>query len=132
MSGATIIQNDINLGFGKACNIGTAIADGDYLLFLNLDSTIYSKNLSKVLGLMESTSNASVGICGVQLININGEIARSCARFPNATSFVSHYLGIDNIFPGVGHIMFEWDHGDSRDVDHVIGAFFLVRRKVFE
>ena len=132
LSCVTFIKNDINLGFGKACNIGAAIADGDYLLFLNPDSMIHSKTLSKSLNLMESISNASVGICGVQLINIRGEIARSCARFPNAISFVSHCLGIDKIFPGVGHIMSEWDHSNSREVDHVIGAFFLVRRNVFE
>jgi len=28
--------------------------------------------------------------------------------------------------------MVEWDHKDSRQVDHVIGAFFLVRRNLFE
>ena len=28
--------------------------------------------------------------------------------------------------------MAEWDHAVSRDVDHVIGAFFLVRRRLFE
>jgi GT2 family glycosyltransferase len=28
--------------------------------------------------------------------------------------------------------MTEWDHAESREVDHVIGAFYLVRRVVFE
>jgi GT2 family glycosyltransferase len=28
--------------------------------------------------------------------------------------------------------MVEWDHTETRHVDHVIGAFFLVRRRVFE
>ncbi len=28
--------------------------------------------------------------------------------------------------------MKEWDHGSNREVDQVMGAFFLVRRKVFE
>ena len=28
--------------------------------------------------------------------------------------------------------MTEWPHTESRDVEHVIGAFYLVRRSVFE
>ena len=30
------------------------------------------------------------------------------------------------------HVMTEWDHAASRRVDHVIGAFYLIRREVFE
>jgi hypothetical protein len=28
--------------------------------------------------------------------------------------------------------MSEWDHRDSREVDHVMGAFFLIRRSIFK
>jgi GT2 family glycosyltransferase len=27
--------------------------------------------------------------------------------------------------------MTEWDHNSSRQVDHVIGAFYLIRRRIF-
>jgi GT2 family glycosyltransferase len=33
-------------------------------------------------------------------------------------------------FPG--HVMSEWKHDESRDVDHVLGAFFLMRKQVFD
>ncbi len=43
-------------------------------------------------------------------------------------------LGLDRVLPSVfpPHFMLEWDHGDSREVDQVMGAFFLVRRALFE
>jgi GT2 family glycosyltransferase len=33
-------------------------------------------------------------------------------------------------FPG--HFMDDWDHGTTRRVDHVMGAFYLIRRSVFQ
>jgi GT2 family glycosyltransferase len=43
-------------------------------------------------------------------------------------------MGLDAIFPMAlkGYVMTEWDHEQSASVDHVIGAFYLVRRSVFE
>jgi hypothetical protein len=46
--------------------------------------------------------------------------------------FVCHAVGLDRLFPQLGHFMTEWGHNETREVDQVIGAFFLVRRSVFE
>src|SRR5660398_194498 len=56
----------------------------------------------------------------------------SCARFPCVSGFLAHAVGLDRSFPRLGHFMAEWDHLANRQVDHVIGAFFLVRRGLFE
>lgn len=127
-----IVRTGINLGFGKACNLGAQQAMSDYLLFLNPDAFLYKDTLPKALGYMEDPSNAAVGICGVQLLDESGQVSRSCARFPSQWHFMAHALGIDRYFPRLGYRMGEWDHGETRRVDHVIGAFFLVRRKLFE
>jgi GT2 family glycosyltransferase len=81
---------------------------------------------------MDDPSNSTVGICGVQLIDDDGAITRSCARFPAALVFALSALGLNRLFPRLGVLMEDWAHDDSRDVDHVIGAFYLVRRDVFE
>jgi hypothetical protein len=41
-------------------------------------------------------------------------------------------LGLDRIARMPSHLMEEWDHTTTRDVDHVMGAFYLVRRRLFE
>lgn len=127
-----IIRNTQNRGFGAACNQGVALANSEYLLFLNPDAALYENTLPRALAYMQSPSNAKVGICGVQLLDEAGQISRTCARFPAPLFFMAHAIGLNRLFPRLGHVMTEWDHGQTRQVDHVIGAFFLVRRNLFE
>jgi hypothetical protein len=132
MPNIKVIYAGKNLGFGKACNLGALNCKGDYLLFLNPDALIYQDTLSKVINFMQAPINVDVGICGVQLIDESGHASRSCTRFPTAMGFVFHSVGLDRFIPKLGHFMAEWNHEQTRDIDHVIGAFFLVRRITFE
>ncbi len=129
-----IIRNESNKGFAKACNQGTEDSSADYLLFLNPDTYLNRDSLEKPIIFMEKDFNRQIGITGIQLLDGNGEIARTCARFPTPSRFLSKMLGLDRLFPHAfpSHFMSEWDHQESREVDHVMGAFFLIRRFIFE
>ncbi|MDO9424798.1 MAG: glycosyltransferase family 2 protein [Methylobacter sp.] len=127
----TLIRAGFNLGFGKACNLGAAQASTDFILFLNPDARLFADTLAGAFSFMQRPENAKVGICGVQLIDEQGHIARSCTRFPSACGFAVHATGLDRIIPKLGHFMSDWDHTSTRQVDQVIGAFFLLRRTVF-
>ena len=131
LPGLTLIRAGRNLGFAAACNLGARDLGGDYLLFLNPDAAIEEQTLEQVLAFMEDPANAQVGICGVQLLDEAGHVARSCARFPSVSGLIWHALGLDRVMPTLGHRMSEWDHLQSQLVDHVIGAFFFVRSGVF-
>lgn len=128
----SLVQMEQNLGFGKACNLGAQQAQAEYLLFLNPDAAVYPGTLEKTLAYMQDPAHADVGICGVQLVDESGHVSRSCARFPTPWGFAAHAFGLDKIFPSIGHFMVEWAHDGTRDVDHVIGAFFMVRRELFD
>ena len=127
-------RNTENKGFAAACNQGGQGSRADYLLFLNPDTRLFADSLSVPLDFMEATQNQSVGICGIQLIDEHEEISRSCTRFPTPRMFYSKIFGLDKLFPGFfkSHFMAEWGHDKIREVDYVIGAFFLVRRSLFE
>ena len=129
-----IIENEVNRGFAAACNQGEAGSKADYLLFLNPDTHLNEDSLAKPLIFMEEDFNRHIGIAGIQLLDRDGEIARTCARFPTPGRFFSKMLGLDRVFPHAfpSHVMSEWDHQESREVDHVMGAFFLIRRSIFE
>lgn len=127
-----LIRANENLGFGKACNLGALYASSEYLLFLNPDAALYEDTLAKVINYMHDPVNERVGICGVQLIDENGHVARSCARFPSVSGFIAHAAGYDRLHPSTGNAMSEWDHLATRRVDQVMGAFFLVRRDLFQ
>lgn len=132
LADVVLIRESSNLGFGRACNLCAKQAQSEYILFLNPDAALYPDTLPKALAFMQDPVNEGVGICGVQLLDESGSVAKSCARFPSPLGFLLQAFGIDKIFPGGGHVMAEWDHGQTRMVDHVIGAFFLVRREVFD
>ena len=127
-----LIKAKKNLGFGRASNLGARYCESEFLLFLNPDTRIYADTLKNVLQFMSLDENRKVGICGVQLENKNGDIARSNSRFPSAGGLLSHSIGLTRLFPSLGSAMSEWDHSNTRLVDQVIGAFFLVRRQIFQ
>jgi N-acetylglucosaminyl-diphospho-decaprenol L-rhamnosyltransferase len=129
-----IIHNKENRGFAAACNQGATKAEGELLLFLNPDTRLLENSLSEPIGFMCRDENSDIGICGIQLLDESGNVARSCARFPSLKVFVMQALGLNRLpwWSADGVHMIEWDHKSTRDVDHVIGAFFLVRRIVYD
>jgi len=127
-----VIRNQDNQGFGAACNQGANQSDSDFILFLNPDTRLFERSLSDPLSYIQDPNNQSVGIVGIQLLDEHSIVARSCARFPSPFGFLAHAIGLDKIFPSLGHFMTEWIHDSTRQVDQVIGAFFFLRRSLFE
>jgi N-acetylglucosaminyl-diphospho-decaprenol L-rhamnosyltransferase len=129
----TIIKNSENRGFAKACNQGAAVALGNYSLFLNPDARVMDGSLDKLMEFMATDAAKHIGICGVRLLDECGFTQRHCARFPTLLTYLGQATGLNffsqQLFPN--HFMHEFDHLSSREVDQVIGAFFLVRHNVF-
>lgn len=130
----TVIRNVRNLGFAAACNQGAKGSLSNFLLFLNPDVRVFTDSLEVPLEFMQRPENACIGICGIQLVNAKGHVARSCSRFPTVGMSYSKMLGLDWFFPGRfdSHYLRERDHAESREVEQIMGAFFLVRRELFE
>ena len=126
-----VIKNKKNIGFGAACNMGAKVGESDFILFMNPDAQLFEGTLKGAAAFINLESSRHVGILGVKLIDTRGNVARHCSRFPSATNFIFESVGLGLAIPGVGLFMSEWDHMTSRAVDHVLGAFFFVRREVF-
>jgi N-acetylglucosaminyl-diphospho-decaprenol L-rhamnosyltransferase len=130
----SLIRNPENRGFAAACNQGVRGSTADYLLFLNPDIRVLSDSLQTPIQFMEEPGSARVGICGIQLLDQQGIVSRSCSRFPTITSLLSQMVGVDRLFPSIfgGHFIEESEHERSGPVDQVMGAFLLIRRSLFE
>ena len=132
--GLEVIQNVENVGFATACNLGAEQSQADLILFLNPDTLLGPKTLDACVDFLSDPEHARVGILGVQLVDSDGRVTRTCARFPTRLSLLAVSVGIGNRIrlPSLSYSMSEWTHDTSRRVDHVIGAFYMVRRSVFQ
>jgi len=129
-----IIRNKSNAGFAAACNQGAKGSSSEYILFLNPDTLLEQNSLDIPGEFMARKENSGVGIVSIQLVDESGIVSRTCTRFPTPLMVFFAITGLDKLFPErfISFFMSEWDHGESRQVDHVIGAFYLVRRSLFE
>lgn len=129
-----LIEPGRNLGFGTACNLGAQSGTSDYVLFLNPDTRLLRPTLRTVAAFMERPESARIGICGVRLIGEDGSTAKHCARHPTAVTFFNLSAGSSKFLPAIFPPLelVEFDHLHDAIVPHVMGAFFFIRRSVFE
>jgi GT2 family glycosyltransferase len=128
-----IVKTGQNLGFGRACNLAAQRSEAPFLLFLNPDAELHAGAIDGALDYAVQRGQ-QVGVVGIRLVGRDGIAHRHCARFPDWHSFIGNSLGLTRIaprrFPPV--TMIEFDHLETRPIEHVMGAFYLIRRDVFE
>lgn len=131
--GIDLIRNAENRGFAAACNQGAAAGQSPYVLFLNPDARVFAETLPAALSVFAQPEYARIGIVGVPLIDELGRVAISCSRLPRLAGFVAKALGLEARAArwGWSQPMREWAHDVTREVEQVMGAFFLMPRAVF-
>lgn len=120
-----LVQNAENIGFGRANNIGAKSAQGEILFFLNPDTILLNDAISILFQYLKN--NISVGICGGQLYDENGNKMHSYSMF----------------LPGIGR---DWDTAVSGimtkirllgkqhqpfAVGYITGADLMIRKSLF-
>jgi len=133
-SNYTLIKNQSNLGFAKACNLGAKKSSGKYLLFLNPDTEINNEAIVSSLNFMNS--QPFVGILGPKILDKDNQVQASVRSFPTFFSATLLLLKLHRLFPHSlslrRYYMTAFKYDTLRKVNQVMGAFFLVRRNVFE
>ena len=85
-----LIENNVNVGFGRANNQAQSKALGRYLLLLNTDAFVAPDTLVKTIGFMDL--HPEYGVLGVKLIGADGKVQPSCRNFPTPWSNLLHQL----------------------------------------
>lgn len=130
IDGLVILKNQGNHGFGAACNQAAAVATGAYLLFLNPDCKVSPGSIEACIDVLQN--DRTVGAVGVALTADDGSVWRSCHRFPGFWNFFVRLSGLASLLSGLDDgSMRGWAHDKDRRVDHVIGAFYVVRAAEF-
>jgi N-acetylglucosaminyl-diphospho-decaprenol L-rhamnosyltransferase len=126
-------KNKFNLGFAAGSNQGAKNSTADYLLFLNPDTRLLKDSLQAPLHFMSQPENTSFGICGIRLLDDQGQAGVCSAQFPSPRSMWAGGTGLHRLAPKRFPNRLESDiQSECRQVDQVIGAFFLVRRSLYE
>lgn len=129
-----IIRTGRNLGFGAACNLGARAGSAPYLLLLNPDAELRDGTLPRAVAHLDAPGHERVGVVGVKLVGEGDVVHRHAARLPDWRSFVGNSVGLFRVAPRWARPipLEEFDHLSDRSVDHVMGAFYCIRRSLFE
>lgn len=126
-----LIENKVNVGFGRANNQALPLIHGRYVLLLNTDAYVAPDTIEKTVAYMEA--HPRCGILGVKLIGEDGSLQPSCRYFPTPWKLFLHTTGLHRYFPSVRMVDdMNWDHDSVRDCDWVPGCYYLIRKEVIE
>jgi len=129
-----IIENDKNLGFSKANNIGVQESSGEYILFLNPDMKLEKGSIKELLEYLKV--NPDVGVISPKLIKENGSflLGDGPRRFPRVFDVLMIFFKISKLFPKVlnRYYYLGLNKKSVQEVDSVRGAFMLMDKKVIQ
>jgi len=118
-----------NVGFARGVNMAALEAKGEFFLLLNSDARLAPDALRLAVEWMRA--NPGCGVAGAQLLHPDGRKQNSIANFPSLTTELLNKFVLRALwpkrFPGK-----EQEYREPVEVESVIGAFFLVRREVWE
>ena len=121
------LKNIENRGFAAAANQGSALATGDFLLFLNSDTRLLPGEVEKVLFFMKD--DATIAIAGPQLVYEDMRPQRSCADAPSLLLEVAPFL-VPAFRFRAGYGLRQATSSSPSDVESVIGAAMFVSAQV--
>jgi GT2 family glycosyltransferase len=116
-----VARNNTNLNFSGGCNQGARRARGEFLHFLNNDTTPLDGWLSAML---QDITDYGSAIVGSKLLYPNGTIQHAGVAFTREVQFPYHpYKRLPGKHPFVNH---------RRELQCVTGASLLIRGDTFE
>lgn len=96
--GATVIRNGSNVGFGRACNQGFAVARGDWWLLLNPDARTAQDALGHLV--LFATAHPSAAAVAPRLVGAGADEAESAGMQPGVRAALGHFLFLNRLLPG--------------------------------
>ena len=130
-----LIRSDVNLGFGKANNLGYRYAHGKYLFLLNSDTILLNNAIKEFYDQMEQR-NDSVGCMGCLLVDSEKRRCHSYGRFPTiGNELVRRPFPFLQRIPCVNtgfDVPLRKNEDSSFEVEYIIGADLFLRRKVVD
>lgn len=120
VDGLRYVRNPQNLGFIGACNAGAAVAEGEYVVFLNNDTAVQPGWLDALLDTFDQHDN--VGLVGAKLVYPDGRLQEAGGIVFSDASGWNYGRFDDPADPRYNFV---------RDVDYCSGAAIALRTELF-
>ena len=123
-----------NLYFSKAYNLALTKSTGTYCLILNSDTQIPKNSLRDTFVFMQK--HPKVGAASCREINENGQVDKTCSRFPTPqiefleSNMLTKPFRQNKILKRYRYD--SWKRNTTKEVDVIPGSFMLIRKSVLE
>ena len=118
----TVLRNEVNRGFGEACNQGAEIAKGEYILFLNNDTLLLPCWLTPLIAALEEDQRCAA---------VQPRLIYPDGRLNDAGGLVFRD-GEAWVYGKGARILDAPQYASRRTPDYVTGACMLIRRTAFQ
>jgi N-acetylglucosaminyl-diphospho-decaprenol L-rhamnosyltransferase len=128
-----LLRSETNIGYGSAANRGIAAGAGEYALVLNADAQLHAGAVEALIE--ELDLHPDTGIVGPRLVDAEGHVQPSCARFPTPGRVFLHETGLWKLIRSttVGKRARPFFDLDAPGVaPWVLGAALAIRRRSFD
>lgn len=130
-----IVDAGENLGFARGVNRGVEAGNGDYVLLLNPDATVFPGSLEALLAF--AAEHPENGVFGGRTVREDGSLdPSSCWGAPSLWSLLSFATGLSTAFRGSPifdpESLGPWRRDTVREVPIVTGCLLLTLRRDWE
>ena len=119
-----------NRGYGAGLNAGLHVAPGRYYLIVNSDAWVVGDAVERLVSFADEHPEAAV--VAPRLSNPDGTLQRSVRGFPTLWRLATEYFFLRKLAPRSRALNAfyagDFDHGETREVEWVMAACFLIRR----
>lgn len=131
----TVIANENNVGFGRACNQAILQAKGEYYLMLNPDTIVDENLMENILSFMQQHPHC--GGMGAYMTDGKGAFLPESKRgLPTLFRSLCRFSGVTRLFPQSGwlsgYYMGHLPVNEVNEVEILSGAFMVLRAQAVE
>ena len=132
--GARIFRQPRLLGFSANINSGTAVTSGEYVVVSNPDVAPEPNAVAELVRFADT--HPRCGVAGPKMINPDGTLQASRRRFPTIAGTIVRRTPLRLLFPPLEwqrrHYLLDAPSDEPMQVDTMLGAFLLMRRRMLE
>lgn len=128
-----LIESPKNIGYGQGNNLGVKQAKGEFIVISNPD--IFVKENTMQLMIDYLGKHREIGLLGPRLRYYSGEIQESCRRHMTFFDLIIKRTFLKKISRYKKrlkrYLMHDYNHDDIQPVELITGAYFMMRRDVY-